>query len=596
MKENDRLNMAEPKQIVGTEELYRLIVENAREYAIFMLDPGGHIVTWNVGAQRLFGYEEAEILGRPASIIFTPEDRARQVPELELQLARATGKAEDERWHLRRDGTSFWASGILTPLWDSAGDSAGDPAGDPAGDSAGDPAGDPAGNLQGFVKILRDNTERKRATENMEADNDRLESYVHQRTNELELTNVMLLEQIGERQLVEKRLRRRNQELSTLNEFSAALSASLSLSTTLDILRALLADQMIIPGGAIFLYDAAEDEICLNSSWGFPPEFLADFTSFTLSGCYFESVVRGQTTLIAEDFREIPFFLELGLEKAREEWRGFVCVPLVAKGVVQGVFGLFCNSVEVCSPEQAAFFETLGRQVGVAVYNARLFAEVKEGRERLQQLAHRVVKAQEEERRRVARELHDEAGQALTGLLLHLEMMRAELGDAPPLLAEGLAEAVDLTSETMESIRRLAHGLRPPSLDSVGLNGVLEVMCHDFARRSRLTIEYQGMEFSSLPDSVTMTFYRVLQEALTNVTKHAQASQVWVRLQLENGEASLVVADDGFGFDRPGKPATKGMGILGMEERLQALGGTFSLQPRPGGGTCLVATTPIEEN
>jgi signal transduction histidine kinase len=210
-------------------------------------------------------------------------------------------------------------------------------------------------------------------------------------------------------------------------------------------------------------------------------------------------------------------------------------------------------------------------------------------------LAHKVVKAQEDERRHVARELHDEAGQALTGLLLHLEMMRAELEEAPPSLTKDIAEAIQLTSETMESIRRLAHGLRPPSLDSVGLNGVLEAMCHDFARRSRLTIQYEGAEITTLPDSITMTFYRVLQEALTNITKHAQASQVWVTLQQENGHATLIVADDGCGIKQAGKRAAQGIGIQGMRERLEALGGTFSLQPRSGGGTCLVATTTIEE-
>jgi PAS domain S-box-containing protein len=558
-------------QIADTEELYWLIVENAREYAIFMLDNHGKIVTWNVGAERLFGYSETEVLGQPVGIIFTPEDRARQVPDRELETARTRDKAQGDRWHLRRDGTSFWASGILTALRN------------------------PSGELQGFVKILRDNTERKRISDSMEAANDQLESYVRQRTGEVELANVMLLEQIGERQLAEEQLRRRNRELSTLNEFSAALSASLSLPTTLNILRELLADQMAIPGGAIFLYDEAEDLICLSNNWGFPPEFLADFTSFELSGCYFESVIREQTTILKEDFREISLFAELGLDKARPQWRGFICVPLLAKGVVQGVFGLFFEAVEVSMPEQVAFFETLGRQVGVAVYNARLFAEVKEGRERLQQLAHKVVKAQEDERRHVARELHDEAGQALTGLLLHLEMMRAELEEAPPSLKKDIAEAIQLTSETMESIRRLAHGLRPPSLDSVGLNGVLEAMCHDFARRSRLTIQYEGVEPTTLPDSITMTFYRVLQEALTNITKHAQASQVWVTLQQENRRATLIVADDGRGINQAGKRAAQGIGIQGMRERLEALGGAFTLQPRSGGGTCLVATTTIEE-
>jgi PAS domain S-box-containing protein len=557
--------------VVDTEELYRLIVENSREYAIFMQDHQGKIVTWNTGAERLFGYSAEDVLGHPASIIFTPEDRARQVPARELETARRSGKAHGERWHLRRDGTAFWASGILTALWSSAGD------------------------LQGFVQILRDNTERKRIADSMEATNDQLESYVRQRTSEVELANVMLLEQIGERQLAEEQLRRRNRELSTLNEFSAALSASLSLSTTLDILRGLLADQMAIPGGAIFLYNEAEDLICLNSNWGFPPEFLADFTSFRLSGCYFESIVREQTTVLKEDFRKIPFFVELGLARIRPQWRGFICVPLLAKGQVQGVFGLFCNTPDICSPEQAAFFETLGRHVGIAVYNARLFGEVKDGRERLQQLAHKVVKAQEEERRRVSRELHDEAGQALTGLLMHLEMMRAELGNAPSSPLEGIGEAIQLTSETMESIRRLAHGLRPPSLDSVGLNGVLEAMCHDFARRSGLDIEYKGVEMGPLPDLISMTFYRVLQEGLTNVTKHAQASHIRVELSHENEQITLIVADDGCGIERAAKTAGQGMGIQGMRERLEALGGIFRLETRSDGGTCLMATASLEE-
>jgi PAS domain S-box-containing protein len=570
-KENRSLTKSAQPQIADTQELYRLIVENAREYAIFTLDSEGHIVTWNVGAERLFGYSEAEILRRPADIIFTPEDRARRIAESELETARNTGKARSERWHLRHDGTSFWASGILTALRN------------------------PAGQLQGFVKILRDNSEHQRVADSMEATNDRLETYVRQRTNELELTNMMLLEQVGEREVAEDQLRQRNRELSTLNEFSAALSASLSLSTTLDVLRGLLADQMAIPGGVIFLYDRVEDLIYLNSSWGLPAQFLADFTSFSLSGCYFEYVVREQSTVVAEDFREIPLFLELGLDKIRPQWHGFICVPLLAKGLVQGVFGIFCHTPEICTAERAPFFETLGRQVGIAIYNARLFGEVKEGREQLQQLAHKVVKAQEEERRRVARELHDEAGQALTGLLLHLEMLRGELEGASPSLAEDMAEAIHLTSETMESIRRLAHGLRPPSLDSVGLNGVLEAMCHDVARRSHLAVEYEGVELTSLPDSITMTFYRVLQEALTNVTKHAGATRIWVKLQQENGQATLLVADDGRGFGQAGKEPRRGMGLQGMQERLQVLGGTFTMQSRSGGGTCLLATAPVEQ-
>ena len=121
-----------------TEERFRLLLDNAQDYAIFFLDAQGYIIRWSVGAQRILGYEEAEALGQPTSIIFTPEDLAAGTDKLELEQALATGQAEDERWHIRKDGSRFWASGILTSLQDEAG-------------------------LRGFAKIMRDFTERKQA-------------------------------------------------------------------------------------------------------------------------------------------------------------------------------------------------------------------------------------------------------------------------------------------------------------------------------------------------------------------------------------------------------------------------------------------------
>lgn len=121
-----------------TEERFRLLLDNAQDYAIFFLDAQGYIIRWSVGAQRILGYEEAEALGQPTSIIFTPEDLAAGTDKLELEQALAKGQAEDERWHIRKDGTRFWASGIVTSLKDEAG-------------------------LRGFAKIMRDFTERKQA-------------------------------------------------------------------------------------------------------------------------------------------------------------------------------------------------------------------------------------------------------------------------------------------------------------------------------------------------------------------------------------------------------------------------------------------------
>ena len=124
-----------------TEDIYRKSVETIRDYAIFMTDPNGQVTNWNRGAKHILGYTEAEIIGKHASKFFTAEDRAKEVPQKEMTTAVATGRAEDERWHVRSDGSRFWASGIMTAVRDDG------------------------GNLLGFSKVMRDMTERNRLTE-----------------------------------------------------------------------------------------------------------------------------------------------------------------------------------------------------------------------------------------------------------------------------------------------------------------------------------------------------------------------------------------------------------------------------------------------
>lgn len=145
----------------SSEEIAQLLVESVQEYAIFVMDHTGCIATWNTGAQRLFGYTEAAALGQHSALVFTDEDRAAGVPEMELTTAHAVGKAEDERWHQRQDGSRFWASGIMTRLTG------------------------PDGRIRGYVKIMRDNTERKRAEEQLAHLNATLEQEVQARTEQV---------------------------------------------------------------------------------------------------------------------------------------------------------------------------------------------------------------------------------------------------------------------------------------------------------------------------------------------------------------------------------------------------------------------------
>jgi signal transduction histidine kinase len=217
----------------------------------------------------------------------------------------------------------------------------------------------------------------------------------------------------------------------------------------------------------------------------------------------------------------------------------------------------------------------------------------------IQTLAKQVVQAQEEERHRVSRELHDEAGQALTALKISLQLIQAELPPEAAPVAADLADAIALVDTTRERIRVLAHDLRPPALDAVGLNLTLEDFCRGFAGRTGLAIEYSGVETDAaapLPDAVSICIYRCLQESLANVARHAEARQVKVALRREGGEVRLVVEDDGKGFDPrslgASRGAAAGIGLVGMSERIELLGGSLDIAAAPGRGTRLEACLP----
>lgn len=217
---------------------------------------------------------------------------------------------------------------------------------------------------------------------------------------------------------------------------------------------------------------------------------------------------------------------------------------------------------------------------------------------RLRRLAQQVVKAQEEERKRLSRELHDEAGQALTKITLSLDLIAEDLPEESAALREWLDETAALAKSTMDQMRRLSHNLRPPELDKLSLNAALENVCRDFAKQSRLTVAYNGASESiNVPDTVGTCLYRFLQEALTNIAKHAEASSIRVSLEGLSGPGwvSLAVEDDGKGFDWEvvaSGAAPGGIGLKGRQEQFESLGGGLLIESRPGEGTRLVGYLP----
>ena len=163
----------------------------------------------------------------------------------------------------------------------------------------------------------------------------------------------------------------------------------------------------------------------------------------------------------------------------------------------------------------------LARSIQYAIERKRTEKALQESKERLQTLAKQVVNAQENERRRISRELHDDAGQNLTAILINLELLSEQVPSEFEQFKDTIAETTSMVDVTMESLRLLAHDLRPPVLDTIGLDRTLREMCNGFGERTGLSIQYQGTDILDVPDIYQITFYRVAQEALTNILKHA---------------------------------------------------------------------------
>lgn len=221
----------------------------------------------------------------------------------------------------------------------------------------------------------------------------------------------------------------------------------------------------------------------------------------------------------------------------------------------------------------------------------RLEAERVEGRLR-REVLHRSIRAQEEERRRIARELHDETAQALTGLSLGLGRIETATD-----ITAARTEASRLGREVVEAVRelrRMAMRLRPSTLDDLGLIAALEQLADGDPGEVRATFSHPGFD-RRLDPSLETTIYRIAQEALTNVAKHAEAIETEIKVVEEAGEVILTVSDDGRGFNPEAAPG-RGLGLGGMRERAALVAGGLTIESRPGQGTTVRLRAPVGES
>ena len=372
------------------QERFRLFVDAVEDYAIYVLDPEGHVASWNRGAQRIKGYAASEIIGQHFSVFFNEQERVEGKPLQELQIAARDGQFQTEAWRIRKDGSQFWASVLLTAIKDEK------------------------GKLAGFSKITRDFTERMQTQE---------------------------------------KLRRANTDLAV--EAKERMSAQERLANS---------------------------------------------------------------------------------EKS------------------------------------------------------------------LRELSLHLLKTQDEERRRIGRELHDSLGQYLAILKMNLDSLDGDLVGSNSGASEQVARCIRLVEDSIKEVRTISYLLYPPMLEEVGLKSAIPWYLEGFSKRSNIQTTFEtDPEFGRLGREIELALFRVLQESLTNVHRHSGSTTADIRLTRQNGSVVLQVADKGKGIpptllEQTDKDwlGSLGVGLRGMNERIRQLGGKLEISSTES-GTVVTAGVPVVE-
>ncbi len=301
-----------------------------------------------------------------------------------------------------------------------------------------------------------------------------------------------------------------------------------------------------------------------------------------------------------------------------------VSVPLVREGKLAGILWASRDRPHTWSRQEISLIETAAARAWLAyekaqteVERAKLLVELEHERAQLKKLnenleqqvqmrtaqvrhlASALTLMEQQERRQLARELHDSAGQLLTALQIYIKLIVQEIPEELETVRGKMEEAVKMVQEAQQEVRAVSHAMRPAALDQLGLRVALEELSHDFARRTGIAVNYQSSELPHLDDHTSLSFYRFLQEALNNTAKHSQAKTVEVDLKHQDGELTLIVADDGVGFDvqeaLASKSSVRGMGLQSLQERFYLLGGRVEINSQPGQGAKLVAWRNLSE-
>lgn len=430
--------------------------------------------------------------------------------------------------------------------------------------------------IQMVVTITHDITEIKRLQQT-------LETRVAERTAELAQANQLLRSQIA--------------RAETLLRLASRLNASLDLQAVLQTICEEAIQLIDYPIASVHLYDEPSDTLRLAAAAGKDLEL--QYRLQPIPRVIYESYVQafGEMIVIPDlvEFSEAHDY-DLMME-ARV--RTLISITLFQEGEVVAALGV-ASQDEVHAPneDEKRLLQGLADQASIAIANARLFAQVSDSQKRLQALSQQLVKSQEEERRRLGRELHDDVGQMLTALNLNLDRIEQNSwqstspGTGPH---DEVLRARRTIDQLLDRVRQISIDLRPPMLDDLGLLPALLTLFERYSETMHIAVQFHHSGVKQrYPAAVETAAFRIIQEALTNATRHARVEKASVRLWATDEMLGVQVEDRGAGFNLAAAQAKHiSGGLSNMRERAELCGGRLEIEAVPGGGTCITAEFPL---
>jgi signal transduction histidine kinase len=399
----------------------------------------------------------------------------------------------------------------------------------------------------------------------------------------LALTSLVLAAATTERSRATQALQRRADDLAVLNESSRTFLDNTDPNSIFQTICDLVVTRIGLDAAWIEQYrkaDGHQQRVAIN---GIPQADL-------------RQLVAGHSIVPQDDMNEIHVFdLSAGSSDQISGFHNLAVVPMIFSGRVIGRMSLLSRQENFFSPNRRLLLQSYANLAAVVIQNSWLFEEARDSNRQLHALSQRLIKAQEEERLNLSRELHDESGQLLTGLLFELGQL-----DRHSLNGEQIQSKVvtlkNMAADLQENLHRLAINLRPASLDHLGLVTALEQYVSDFKRQYDIQIEFEtvGMQDRRLPSEVETAIFRVVQESLTNVVLHAGASLVDVIISQRNSDIVATIEDNGVGFVPTPPTVEDHLGLFGMRERVEMLKGRFTLESSPGKGTTVNVEIPCD--